>query len=311
MLILMLAENDPAGTAIRFAKALNTYTNHQCRVVTAQTRYAHAWEKDLHVPDLNAAGLDEVESLLRRAEVFHFHMVIDEHYAFGPFLPREYLAGKMVVHHHHGHHAFRSNPEMFRRKYQALGRRRLLVATPDLLHMLPEARWQPNLVPLGEAQAMPPGPSLVVSHAPTRRELKNTAELQHVVDRIRRDDPRLVLDLIDNVPHVQCLARKARSHVTFDHMQGYYGMSSLESMALGRPIIAGLTDHTRDVIREELGCQELPWLQATTEAALEAVLRQLLREPEALEARGRQARQFMERHWHPARIAAMLAAVYA
>ncbi|GAB7079294.1 glycosyltransferase [Megalodesulfovibrio paquesii] len=314
MLILMLAENDPAGTAIRFAKAVNACTDHHCRVVTAQTRYAHAWEPDLHVPDLDPAGLDELEGLLRRADVFHFHMVIDEHYAFGPFTPRDYLRGKRIVHHHHGHHDFRSNPEKFRHKYQQLGRRRLLVSTPDLRCLLPEARWQPNLVPLPEAiPPLPPCPPLIISHAPTRKDLKNTDELLRIVARLQPAFPQLALDLIDNVPHVDCLARKAHSHLTFDHMQGYYGMSSLESLAMGRPVIAGLSGHTRRTICETLGCETLPWLQACTGAELEALLRSLLQDPDTLAflaGSASRSRQFMEAHWSPERIVGMLLEAY-
>ena len=103
MRILMIGINDPAGTAMLFRRALERHTAHSCRVVTLETRYTHAWDKDLHVPDLDAAGLEELEALLRESDVLHFHMTADEHLRLGPFLPADYLAGKAVVHHHHGH----------------------------------------------------------------------------------------------------------------------------------------------------------------------------------------------------------------
>ncbi len=301
MRILMIAVNDPAGTLGLFRRALAAHTGHECRVVTLETRYVHAWEKDLHVPDLDAAGRDELEGLLRTSDVFHFHMTADEHLKLGPFTPADFLAGKALVHHHHGHPDFRGNPEKYQEKYRRLGRRNLLVSTPDLLKKLPAARWQPNLVMVNEPRYTPAqrtaadweGP-LRLAHSPTRRDLKNTDEL---LDIVRRLDGAAALDLIDDAPHAECLRRKAAAHACFDHLQGYYGMSSLEALSLGLATLAGLDDWCIRHIREFAGTDELPWLVARTAEELEGILRDLAYDPALRRSAGEAGRRFMLERW--------------
>lgn len=315
MNVLMIAVNDPAGTGIAFCQAVNRLGRHTCRIVTLETRYTHSWGKDLHVPDLDDAGLAELERLLKDSDVFHFHMTADEHLRLGPFLPADHLAGKAVVHHEHGHHEFRGDPERFRRKYRELGRTHLLVSTPDLLRMMPEARWQPNLVheaePLYTPSARPwPGPAepLRVAHSPTRKDLKNTDDLLAVAAELAQAGAPIELDLIDDVPHSQCLARKREAHVLFDHMQGYYGVSSLEGLSQGLAVIAGLDAWNLRHAAEFAGVAEaeLPWVLARGRAELKAVLGGLAAAPDRCREIGAASRRFMERCWSEAKVAGRL-----
>lgn len=319
VLVLMLAINDPAGTAIRFAHALGRLPSEdggcECRVVTLETRYTHGWETDLHVPDLDATGIAQLGEFFARADILHFHMTADEDTLFGPYRARDFLAGKVIVHHHHGHPDLRGNPQKYQRKYAERSRRNLLVSTPDLLALLPGARYQPNLVPEQDRAYRPmpfvergdPRQRFLVGHSPTRKELKNTAELQSVASRI---GPPLALDIIDDAPHAECLARKRGCHAVFDHMQGYYGMASLESLSQGVATIAGLSEHTRDTIRESFGCDTLPWLVARDVGELEAVLRRLLRDPDRAMEAGLAGRNFIESVWSERNVARMLAEFY-
>ena len=313
----MIAVNDPAGTGIGFCRAVNRLGRHTCRIVTLETRYTHDWPKDLHVPDLvgpggDEAGLAELERLLKTSDVFHFHMTADEHLRLGPFLPADYLAGKAVVHHEHGHHDFRSDPERFRAKYRALGRTHLLVSTPDLKRMMPEAQWQPNLVHEGDPALLPAARdwsgSLVVAHSPTRKDLKNTDELLAVTSARRAGGADIRLEMIDNVPHSECLERKRRAHALFDHMQGYYGVSSLEGLSQGLAVIAGLDDWNRAHVAEFAGVEQsaLPWVTARDADELAARLRELSADMDACRARGEASRRFIEDCWSEAKVAGRL-----
>ncbi|MBU1003360.1 MAG: glycosyltransferase family 1 protein [Proteobacteria bacterium] len=314
MNILMIAVNDPAGTAIGFADALNRRTGHFCRVVTLETRYNHSWRKDLHVPNLDEDGLGELEQALRSADVFHFHMTADEDLRLGPFLPRDYMHGKALVHHHHGHPDFRDNPGKYSHKYRELNRHNLLVSTPDLLHILPEAHWQPNCVneqdPAYQPLTNKPQAPLRIAHSPTRWDLKNTDDLLGVMRALSADGHALELDLIDDAPHGDCLERKRRSHIAFDHMQGYYGMSSLESLAQGVPTVAGLSGWCMDRMREFTGSIELPWLVARDAEELKETLTHLAYDTDARHEAGARSRDFMERHWSEERVIGRLMGFY-
>lgn len=313
--VLMLAINDPAGTAIQFCKALRRHCGIEARLLTLETRYTHSWEKDLHLPDLDEAGLEEAAGLFRTADIFHFHMTSDEFTPFGPFLPADHLAGKIIVHHHHGHHDYRADPEKYRRKYRERGRRNILVSTPDLLRLFPEARWQPNLVPIHEPLLTPdpqrPARPFRLCHSPTRKDLKNTEELLAVVARLQAGGLPLDFDLIDDVPNAECLRRKRACHAVFDHMQGYYGVSSLEGLSQGLAVIAGLDDWCRGHMAEFAGTPDLPWVVARDGAGLEAALRRLAADPDLCAETGRRGRRFMEDCWSDAKVVKRLADFYA
>jgi hypothetical protein len=151
---------------------------------------------------------------------------------------------------------------------------------------------------------------LKVAHSPTRKDLKNTDELMAVVERAREGGVALALDLIDNVPHVECLARKRRAHVLFDHMQGYYGVSSLEGLSQGLAVIAGLDAWNRAHVAEFAGVEDsseaLPWLLAHTADELESALRLLAADRDLCRAKGKKGRDFMERCWSEEKVAGAL-----
>ena len=315
MNILMITQNDPAGMGVAFKNAINRYSEHACRLITTETRYNFNFEKDLHVPNLDQNGFDEIVQLLKNADLLHFHLLADENVQLGPIKVGQYVGEKRIIHHHHGHPRFRSNPEFYRDKYRNL-KRTVMVSTPDLLHLLPEAMWQPNLVPIEDQIYRPTTLSrngaIRVGQAPTRKDLKNTGELIQVMERVRRTlgDRRLELDIIEHCLYSQCLERKNQCHVIFDHMQGYYGVSSLESLSQGKPVIAGLDDWNVRWIREFTGTDNLPWVIARNSDELEERLGGLIQDDELREDIGRRSRGFMETCWNEAHVLTLLLGVY-
>ncbi len=311
MHIVMVTTNDPAGTAIGFTRALNRYTEHSCRLVTTEIRYNFLFEKDLHVPALET--YDELRDVLRQADVFHFHMLADEHLALGPLRVAEYLRDQPIVHHHHGEPQFRADPRKFARQELALGRP-ALVSTPDLLRAYPEAKWLPNTVPLDNPDYQPfpdkTSGDVTVAHSPTRRDLKNTSEFLAAVEHVRRQDPRLRPRLIENTLHRKCLQLKRTSDISYDHMQGYFGVSSLESLSQGVPTIAGLDLWCLQHIHKFAGTSVNPWVIARTQDQLEdALLTLLLDEPQRTEV-GFLSRAWMKKHWTEEKIAQRLSGFY-
>ncbi len=342
MRVLMIAPNDPAGAAINLLKALRAHGGVDARLVTVTRRYDFRFERDIYVPDLcrrpdcdaavlgpptrgcvgcprpaelGAGPYEEIRQLIRDADVVHFHVLANEQLQIGPLLVQDHLRpGTEIVHHHHGHPDFRANPVRYRTRYAVLGRR-TLVSTPDLLRLLPEATWIPNCVPTSEPLYRPfegeRDPSRVVlSHSPTVRALKNTHELVTAVERVRATDPRLELELLEGMRHRECLERKRRSDLCFDHMQGYFGMSSLEALSQGVPTIAGLDQWNKSEISDFFGCESVPWLRARHGGELTDLLRRLAADPAQREAIGRNSRAFMENVWTEQRVAQGLIEFY-
>jgi glycosyltransferase involved in cell wall biosynthesis len=314
MHILMLTINDPAGTAIAFTRAINKYTEHSCRLITKELRYNFMFEKDLHLPWLDQNGWDEVSNLFKTSDVFHFHMTADEHTNFGPFYPSDYTKGKAIVHHHHGHPDFRANPQKFSQKHKENNRQNLLVSTPDLLKLLPQATWQPNLVPQNDPLYLPlsekPNPPLRLTHSPTKTELKNTDLFLDCVRLLSgKTEIPLELDLIEYTKHSECLFRKQKAHILFDHLQGYFGVSSLEGLSQGLPVIAGLDDWNQEKIKAFADCSKLPWFISSTETLRKDLLT-LIQDQDLRAAMGKYSRHFMENHWSEKKVIRQLADFY-
>ena len=316
MNILMIAINDPAGMGIAFTNAINRYSEHRCRLITKEIRYNFMFEKDLHLPWLTQDGWEEVEELLKKSDVFHFHMTADEDLELGPFRPADYLRGKVIVHHHHGHPDFRANPEKYRQKYRQRGRRNLLVSTPDLLKLLPEARWQPNIVPINDPLYTPlpgkPQTPVLVCHSPTRRDLKNTSDFIAAFNRAKQTSTiPTELHLIENTSHRECLRLKRESHILLDHLQGYFGVSSLEGLSQGLCVVAGLDEWNLRHIKEFTGSDALPWSIPAVSRPLSVHVQNLINDSGEREERGRAARRFMENSWSDSLVGGYLASIYA
>ena len=313
MKILMIAINDPAGTAIAFTKAINQYSEHTCRLITKEIRYNFMFDKDLHLPWLDDVGWGEVEDLLKTSDVFHFHMTADEHLELGPFKPRDYLHGKSILHHQHGHPDFRGNPEKYCEKYRHLNRR-VIVSTPDLLKLLPEASWQPNLVPINDPDYLPiselDGSIIHVCHAPTRKDLKNTAEFLKVMEDLIILNPNISCRLIQNTHHRECLRIKQQCQIHFDHMQGYYGVSSLESLSQGKPVVAGIDAWNESQIKAFSGKEKLPWILARSTEELRERIHQLVADKMFRGEAGVESRRFMQVNWSDEKVLKLLLEIY-
>ena len=147
----------------------------------------------------------------------------------------------------------------------------------------------------------PPAPNgrVLVGQSVTRKDLKNTEELLATIGEINRklSYPEIETDTIENTTHKECLRRKNRCHIIFDHMQGYYGISSLESLSQGKSVIAGLDEWNIICIKEFTGADELPWVIARNQDQLEDKLDKLIPDGDLRNNIGMKSRRFMENYW--------------
>ncbi len=328
--IAMIAENDPAGTAAMFRAAIERFTPHQCRLITWQRRYVCDFPADCHLADLPAGEWPRVGEILRDADVWHFHMLADEALVLGPFALQEILTARAanppaIVRHHHGHPTFRANLAAYRHKYEVrFPRDVLLVSTPDMLDLFAPGRavWLPNIVPLDAPMFAPTtaaewaaraGLPLRVCQSPTRRAIKSTARLARIVGELRDAGVAIELDLIEREPHAEVMRRRRLADVIFDQMDFSFGVSSLEGLALGKPVICGLSEICQTRTAAYAGTI-LPWLIANSDHDLRTLLADLARDAAAgrenLIAHGHRSRQFMERAWPETKSLAILEAAY-
>lgn len=317
MNILMITDNDPAGMGIAFTNALNRYTDHRCRLITTAEKYGFDYEADIHLPTIEDDDFDEVESLLKEADIIHFHVLRDENSHLGPLVIKDYIKGKKILHHHHGHPDYILNADAYNEKYRRM-KRKVVVSTPDLLRIAENATWLPNLVPINDVQFLPrydrflPQDVIKVCQSPTRKYHKHTKEFKSAVDTLDRKYPGKIQPVIvELMPYMECLRIKRSCHIVFDHMRGWFGISSLESLSQGKPVIAGLDDWNIRYIKECTGANELPWVIARNRKELEVKLSDLIEHGDLREQIGLSSRLFMERHWTEKHVLDKLQKIYA
>ena len=316
MKILMITDNDPAGMGIAFCNAINRYSEHSCRLITTQERYGIDFEKDIHLPDIEDDDFGEVEQLLKDADIFHFHMLRDENSHLGPLVIRDYIKGKKILHHHHGHPDFLINADAYNEKYRRLNRK-VIVSTPDLLHVAENAIWVPNLVPINDAQFLPryentlSDEKIRVCQSPTRKFHKHTNEFKDVMRDLEKRHDHLETIIIEKTPYFECLRIKRSCHIVFDHMRGWFGIASLESLSHGKPVIAGLDEWNIRCMKEFTGSDKLPWVIANNKDGLFNVIESLIIDKNKRLEIGKYSRTFMETYWCEQIVLKSLLDVYA
>jgi glycosyltransferase involved in cell wall biosynthesis len=316
MNILMITDNDPAGMAIAFTNAINRYTKHTSRLITTAEKYGFNYEKDIHLPDIEDDDFDEVEQVLRDADIIHFHVLRDENSHLGPLVIRDYIQGKKMLHHHHGHPDYILNKDAYNEKYR-VRKRKVIVSTPDLLHVAENATWIPNLVPLKDVQFMPrydrslPCGPIRICQSPTRKYDKHTHEFQRVLKTLREKYGEGIESMIiEKRPYLECLALKRKCHIVFDHMRGWFGIASLESLSQGKPVIAGLDEWNIRCIKEFTGASDIPWVIARSEGELLKAMDTLVADPDLRQRIGLASRRFMEESWNEQKVLKLLLEVY-
>jgi len=191
----------------------------------------------------------------------------------------------------------------------------IFALNPDLLHMLPAraeflpyasvdpAEWRPVSAPEHS------GPRVVV-HAPSDRRAKGTRFLLEAVERLRRDGFELELQLVEEMDHRAARRQYERADLVVDQLvAGWYGSVAVESMALGKPVLAYVRDADLGGIPEAMRA-ELPVIVATTETIADVLAEWVTTRRSELPAVGQRGRAFVER-WHdPRRIAARTKHVY-
>lgn len=333
MLIVHVTNTDPAGAVFNMIRAINEHTEHTARLITTQRIPQFDFPKDVH--DLFDGG-DELQALLEKADVIHFHKVTEEFEITYELEQRklkfdlqEYVKGKKVVYHIHGHPHERNFPKENAENYAKLGRL-VLASSPDLEEMYKifydRVMYFPNLVPINDVRYMPRATDkpitardgktqmLCVFQSGTNSILKNMDVIRDVMDRLSKEIPVFFLHTspADIQPQDIALRHKRIAHIVFDHIEGYYGLSSLEGMSMGKPTIAGLSDYSIKAICKffEIEPARLPWVIARDEASVEKVIRDLVADNDLRRNIGSLSRQFMKEVWSDAAVAKRLAAVY-
>lgn len=277
MRILMVCVYDWAGAAQTLAQVVNEHTDHIARVVAFKSTYMG------YTCDALAPSDVEFWSLLEWADVLN---VYDNAQAL---LPNEVL-GKPIIKFYLGSE-YRHNHEHFNR----LDTER---DWTQLCSSLDLSLYGPTWLPFPMGVAYRPKPDdepFVVCHAPTNRKKKGTALVIEALDGL--DGVRL--DILEHLPHSQCMERKAEAHVLIDqvgeHAMVGIGCNALEAWVYNMPVISDAPDDVCRMIEEH--CGRLPFYRASTAEQIRSAVNQLRANPSFFTEWAERGYMFLRR-WH-------------
>jgi glycosyltransferase involved in cell wall biosynthesis len=240
--------------------------------------------------------------LAPQTDIFHFYFgltLIPKSLQF----PLLRALGKKSVFHYLGSDIRGKTPAEL-----AFGKR----AGAEIIGSYAATRWVPD------AHVIPPGldlrpftpvppsdnPRPLVVHAPSNREKKGT---RFVIEACEQLD--VELDIVEGVPHDVARERYARADIVVDQLNaGWHGVFALESMALGKPVVAHIDAATAERSERGFGVR-LPIVPATKETLADA-LRPLVEQPALRREIGAQSRAYVEQVHDIDRMADRLLDVY-
>ena len=102
----------------------------------------------------------------------------------------------------------------------------------EFLPYATEAGLNPQILPFNQ------GSEFVVGHAPTHRMVKGTDEVIRVVQNLRSKGIKVRLELIEGLSREDAQKKYQEIDLFIDQLViGWYGVVSLEVMALGKPVL--------------------------------------------------------------------------
>lgn len=267
MIVAHLTETPLAYMPARFVDLINRYTPHQAVLIQQREFW---FGNPLGVVAVN--DRDMVYDWLKKADVLHFHgsRVFDRHRlicADGKILDLLEFYSKPYVLEYHGTPQ-RERPFKYQRYVP------LLVSTPEMLELFPQATYFPNLIDetsqlytknstLRENQTLK-----ICHHYSMHKAVKDTDVFTRLSHRLAG---KFEFELIPAIDLDKACVARSTADIVFDHLQGYYGLISLEGMAQGLCVINNCTPFVLARIIDFFGVPP-PFFHAETALDLEEKL---------------------------------------
>lgn len=264
--------------------------------------YPNKRTEEIPIPLVNKGvqlieNIFQFNNLIREYDVLHFHSytIVGANVAprFPPQgldLPLWKLKDKQIIKHHHGSDIRYRGCPFFQRKFTDLR----LVSTPDLLNWDAEAKLILNPIFSKEYEYVGVEPrsadeSITVVHAPTS-DKKGTEDLKTAISELQEDGYDIDLEVVRNTPNEEALEIYKNADVIADQFNlGWYGMFTIEGMALGKPVLVYIDNEHKE------HAPELPVVETSTDEIKEN-LASLAMDFERRQILGRRGRKFVETH---------------
>jgi len=230
--ICFLGSWDWANLCNRIARAINAFVGE--RVARVYTTHAHpfGYPEDMIAGQCNPTEL----TAAARAADWVISTGDGDYRVFQELLrdlPLKRDVRRGVT---HAGTAYRLNASVYNALDADLGARARFIGSDSLYLADGDLCALPYIGTCDLAPALPVlDGTLRVTHSPTAREAKGTAEILLVLERLQAEN-RYAVDLIEHVPPAEVPARRLRAHVHVDQLNariGGFGQSAIEAMGAG------------------------------------------------------------------------------
>jgi hypothetical protein len=244
MNVVMLSYRDYAGSGNKLCKAIQANTDINIRLIIKESGKLD-YDYDYSVEHCNKIFLQKI---LNKADIIHFK---------GDDLPLKRWNGLLIpnvpIVITVGGSGFRRNIQDKRNakaweaisKYIDVTDYRSTI-TPDLNYPEFDANYIQHCIDSESKENLWVKRDIpIIQHSPSSREKKGTDDFILPALKILKDRGyKFEIDIIENVPNAQCIERKKRATIFIDQMNqaGFYGVSALESMQYGIPVICHISE---------------------------------------------------------------------
>jgi len=220
---------------------------------------------------------EQCRKMIEQADVIVFHTAINP-YISAFHLTKEVLAKKKKLLYFHGSDCRHYGTQIIAQADELFGKDayKVLVSTPDLQSIVPEAVWMPVARSFSEmykqyalcnqdTRALQSfGASvdkIVLAHAPTNPEVKGSQLFFKVITELITAYKNAEFLPIQNMSHDQAMRAIARSDIFFDqHKLGAYGLAAVEASIFKEAIFVRLDAPVIEAMERESGLKN-PFIQ--------------------------------------------------
>ncbi len=91
--------------------------------------------------------------------------------------------------------------------------------------------------------------SLIIQHSPSNRSKKGSNDIiLPALEELKKEDIDIEIEFLENLSNRECVERKKNGSIFIDQIceTGFYGMSAIESMQFGIPVIAWISENAKE-----------------------------------------------------------------
>jgi hypothetical protein len=307
MNIVIISDFNIAGQCTFLMRAINKYTNHNARCIIAYDDHFQ-YDRDIILtkfdPDApqpmkwSEGNVEEANEVIAKADFFHFgrgvfnwsganfNKILNKRNCvvkyYGSEL-REDFQGITDFHRRTGFAAITGTD------WTITGR----LGFPSFYHLgsyfTAFGDLEPSEIPQCESPVN--SPTLKICAGSAGNPIKGYDYLVETIRNLKENEYRIELDIISGLDNKAALERKRQSHVCFTSLHGGWGISGIEAMFMGMPVLACIDPFVESLYPDH------PTIRISKEFLMERLMALTLMNKGVLQGIGQQSREFTLKHF--------------